>query len=106
MGDGITRRTVVSGAATVVASVPALAQTQATSAAAPAREKGPIVWLDMDQRQLDDAYDQIKYAPNLPQVVKRYSTNSDGVRARLGPAKRLSYGATPIEGMDLYTTRQ
>lgn len=94
----------VSGTAAVVASGPALAQ--GAPAAAPAREKGPIVWLDMDQRELDDAYDQIKYAPNLSQVVKRYSTNSDGVRARLGPAKRLSYGATPIEGMDLYPTKQ
>ena len=29
-----------------------------TAAPAPARAKGPIVWLDMDQQQLDDAYDQ------------------------------------------------
>ena len=28
------------------------------------RVKGPIVWLDMDQRELDDAYDQLVYAPN------------------------------------------
>src|SRR5258706_10323430 len=26
--------------------------------------KGPAVWLDMDQAELDAAYDQIKYAPN------------------------------------------
>ena len=69
-----------------------------------AREKGPRVWLDMDQQELDDAYDQIKYAPNLPQIVKRYGTNSEQVRARLGAPKRLAYGATPIEGMDLYAT--
>ena len=31
------------------------------SSAAP-RLKGPIVWLDMDQQELDDAYDQEVYA--------------------------------------------
>jgi len=29
-------------------------------AAAPARQKSPRVWLDMDQQELDDAYDQSK----------------------------------------------
>ena len=29
------------------------------------------VWLDMDQEQLDDAYTQIKYAPNMPQILLR-----------------------------------
>jgi arylformamidase len=38
----------------------------------------------MDQAELDAAYDQIKYAPNLPQVTRRYATNSDAVRSRLG----------------------
>ena len=28
-----------------------------------ARVKGPLVWLDMDQKELDDAYDQAVYAP-------------------------------------------
>jgi len=34
----------------------------------------------MDQAELDAAYDQIKYAPNLPQIVKRYATNSEAVQ--------------------------
>ena len=34
------------------------------TATATARAKGPIVWLNMDQQELDDAYDQIVYAPN------------------------------------------
>ena len=38
--------------------------------------KGPIVWLDMDQRELDDAYDQLVYAPNRDQLTKRRITNS------------------------------
>lgn len=40
-----------------------------------ARAAGPPVWLDMDQQALDDAYDQAKYAPNLPQILKRYASN-------------------------------
>jgi len=77
----------------------------AQPAPAPARVKGPRVWLDMDQQELDDAYDQIKYAPNLPQIVKRYATNSEAVRQRLGAPTRLSYGSTPIEGADLYAAK-
>ena len=50
--------------------------------------KGPLVWLDMDQKALDDAYDQLVYAPNRDQVHKRNMFNSDRVRARLGAPKR------------------
>ena len=64
------------------------------------------MWLDLDQQELDDAYDQSKYAANLAQIVKRYATNSEQVRARLGAPKRLAYGSTPIEGLDLYPTRK
>ncbi|MFZ0117357.1 MAG: hypothetical protein WAL15_23620, partial [Xanthobacteraceae bacterium] len=38
---------------------------------APARPKGPRVWLDMDQQELDDAYDQLKYAANAQQMAER-----------------------------------
>ena len=47
----------------------------------------------MDQKALDDAYDQLVYAPNRDQVHKRNMFNSDRVRARLGAPKRLAYGA-------------
>src|ERR1700720_2025229 len=70
-----------------------------------AREKGPRVWLDMDQKELDDAYDQVKYDPNLPHTVKRCAANSDLVRTRLGAPKRFTYGASQIEGFDLYATK-
>ena len=70
------------------------------------RVKGPAVWLDMDQAELDAAYDQSKYAPNLTQIIKRYGTNSEAVRARLGPPQRYAYGPTPIEALDVYTTKR
>ena len=64
--------------------------------------KGPLVWLDMDQKALDDAYDQMVYAPNRDQVHKRNIFNSDRVRARLGEPKRIAYGGKPIEQFDLF----
>jgi arylformamidase len=67
--------------------------------------KGPLVWLDLDQRELDDAYDQLIYAPNRDQVVGRWRSNSDIARARLGVPRRLKYGAPDIEGADLYATK-
>src|SRR6516165_5638926 len=35
------------------------------------RKKGAPVWLDMDQAELDAAYDQSKYAPNQALVQAR-----------------------------------
>ena len=97
---GLNRRAVLAAsAALAAASGPALAQAPAP------RPKGPPVWLDMDQQELDDAYDQSKYAANLQQIVKRYATNSEAVRKRLGNPVRLAYGPTPIEGLDLYPAR-
>ena len=77
---------------------------QSVTATAPARVKGPIVWLDMDQQELDDAYDQIVYAPNRDQVAKRRHANSAAARTRIGEPLRLAYGPTPIEGLDVYRT--
>jgi len=103
--DDLTRRQCLAGAA-VLAAAPAIAQTaQATPPAQPpARAKGPLVWMDMDQAELDAAYDQSKYAPNQAIVQRRQAVNSEGVRARLGAPRRLAYGPTPIEGLDLYAT--
>jgi arylformamidase len=70
--------------------------------AATARPKGPIVWLDMDQQQLDDAYDQLVYAPNRDQLARRRVANSAAARVRLGEPLRFAYGPTPIEALDIY----
>jgi arylformamidase len=67
------------------------------------RAKGPIVWLDMDQQELDDAYDQAVYAPNRDQLAKRRLANSADARTRLGAPRRFAYGPTPIEGLEVYT---
>jgi len=68
--------------------------------------QGPKVFLDYDQAALDAAYDQSKYAPNLQQVIKRYATNSDITRRRLGPPNRAAYGSHEIEKLDIYRTER
>ena len=72
----------------------------------PARRKGPPVWLDMDQKELDDAYDQAKYAPNRDQVLRRNAVNSELARARLKSPQRFAYGPTPAEGLDVYAAER
>ena len=99
----LSRRRIVIGAAAagiLLAAAPARAQQPAP------RVKGPRVWLDLDQAELDDAYDQSVYAPNQKQVTGRYVTNSEAVRARLGAPRRFAYGPTPVEGLDVYATKQ
>src|ERR1700722_9635877 len=75
------------------------------SAVAP-RPKGPPVWRDMDQQELDAAYDQSKYAPNQALVQERRLVNSARARAALGASLRLPYGASAIEQLDVYRTAQ
>jgi arylformamidase len=69
-------------------------------------QKGPLVWNDMDQIDIDAAYDQRFYAPMGFQISKREASQSDAVRARLGEPLRLSYGATEIEKLDIYRARR
>lgn len=70
------------------------------------KTKGPLVWLDMDQKELDDAYDQTVYAPNQPLVARRRNLASEAARRRLAPAERLAYGETEIEKLDVYKTKK
>ena len=101
--DQVTRRTFLGAVGAVVATADA-AFAQQPAQQAP-HVKGPSVWLDMDQKELDDAYDQSVYAPNQRQITGRYATNSEATRARLGPPRRYSYGPTPVEGLDVYVTK-
>jgi arylformamidase len=69
----------------------------------PPRVKGPRVWLDMDQKELDDAYDQSVWALNQQHVSKRRAVWSESIRARLR-SERFSYGPTENETLDIYKT--
>ena len=97
------RRSVLAGISAGVAAGGAAFAQQSPVAT---KEKGPLVWLNMDQKELDDAYDQSKYAPNLQQIVKRYESNSNAMRARLGEPKRFNYGPTAIERLEVYSTKR
>ena len=64
------------------------------------------VFLDYDQKALDDAYDQAVYAPNRDQILKRLAYTSELVRKRIGAPERHKYGDAEIEGLDLYRARK
>ena len=66
--------------------------------------KGPLVWLDMDQKELDDAYDQACWAPNREHIQKRRRLASERTIARIGPPECVAYGPTEIEKLDIYKT--
>jgi arylformamidase len=70
--------------------------------APPPAARGPAVWLDLDQKEIDDAYDQSVWATNGKQLLDRYAVLSDDMRTRLGAPQRFSYGPTPIEALDVY----
>ena len=67
--------------------------------------KGPNVWMNLDQADLDAAYDQSLYAPMIGQILKRYASSSAETRARLGAPKRFSYGPTAAEGLDVFPAK-
>ena len=93
-------RTIAAAAAGAVAAAGGAALAQQP------RAKGPRVWLDMDQQELDDAYDQTVYAPNRDQVGKRRVFNSERSRAVVGTPERVAYGPTEIEQLDIYRSNR
>src|SRR3954468_16166778 len=79
-------------------------EAQAVTTAQPdsPRTRGPLVWLGMDQWELDDAYDHTRYAPNRENVLARYLVNSEAARVSLGAPERIAYGPTDAERLDLF----
>ena len=75
------------------------------SAPARPRAKGPLVWLDMDQQELDDAYDQTVYAPNREEIRARRLANNEITLRIIGQPDRVAYGAAEIEKLDIYKTK-
>ena len=96
----------INGAAIATLGANAAALAQANQTEQTPRLKGPLVWLGMDQKELDDAYDQSVWASNRAQIFARYATNSEDVRSRLGAPQRHAYGPTTIEALDVYRTKR
>ena len=106
-GHGLSRRAVFAGAAAgalALAAEPAAAQRCAGPP--PPHQKGPQVWLDLDQQELDDAYDQSVYAFNQRNIAERRRANSEVALKALGPPQRVAYGPTEIEKLDIYRTKR
>ena len=99
----VTRRTVL-GAAAAVAAAPALAEE--CHIGPPEHAQGPNVWMNLDQVELDAAYDQSFYAPLGNQILARLASNSELARRRLGPPQREAYGPTEIEMLDIFRTKR
>jgi len=99
-----TRRELLAAAcaAATAAAAPVLAQQQVGP---PPHTKGPLVFLDYDQIELDAAYDQTVYAPNSQQIQARWASTSDEARSRIGSPERVAYGPTEIEKLDIYRTK-
>ena len=97
----ISRRTAL-GTAAFMATTPAFAE--GCQVGPPPHHKGPLVFLDYDQVELDASYDQVYYEPLIGDVGKRLNSNSDAMRARIGAPKRVAYGPTEIEKLDIYPT--
>jgi arylformamidase len=70
-----------------------------------ATKRGPLVWRDMDQEALDNAYDQLVYAPNRDVVLGRMRAASDRARENLGAPERAPYGASEYEWFDLFRAK-
>ena len=98
-----TRRAALGGAAAMVA---ASAMAEECRIGPAPHAKGPLVWMDMDQVDLDAAYDQVFYAPLMQEIIRRLASTSEAVRARIGPPIRESYGPTAVEKLDIYRTRR
>ena len=56
----------------------------------------------MTQDELDAAYNQAAYAPNMEDVIARFAARSEMVRRRLGAPMRYAYGSGKNDGLDVY----
>ena len=97
----LSRRSILGSAAAMIAA-PAVAQE--CRLGPPEHHKGPNVFLDYDQLELDAAYDQSYYEPLDGQTYARLVSNSDAARARLGTPRQVAYGPTEIEKLDIFRT--
>ena len=93
----ISRRTML-GTAAAIAATPAFAE--GCQVGPPPHHKGPLVFMDYDQLELDASYDQVYYEPLIAEVGKRLSSNSDAMRARIGAPQRVAYGPSEIEKLE------
>lgn len=106
IGRTISRRTLVAGAAAgtvALASAPASAQ---RCPPAEPRKKGPPVFRDLDQIDIDEGYDNDVYAFNAKNIGARRVYNNRIAQSVLGKPGRVKYGEAEIEGLDFYKAKR
>src|SRR5260370_40922511 len=72
--------------------------------AAEASDKVPRVFLNYTQAELDAAYDQSAYQPNIQQLRDRCISDSERTRGRIGLPSRHAYAPSEIEPLDIFRT--
>jgi arylformamidase len=102
-GHGRISRRGMLGAAAALAASPALAE-DCRIGPVP-HHKGPPVFMDYDQVELDASYDQVQYEPTIARTAQRLASSSEAMRARIGAPQRAAYGPSEIEKLDIYRTR-
>ena len=65
---------------------------QRCPATPPARTKGPAIWLDYDQHDMNEMYDQCVFAFNQKHVLARSDANNKIATATIGKSERFAYG--------------
>ena len=90
------------GSAAAMIAAPAVAQE--CRLGPPEHHRGPNVFLNYDQLELDAAYDQSYYEPLDGQTYARLVSNSEAARARIGEPRQVAYGPTEIEKLDIFRT--
>src|SRR5918995_4767550 len=69
------------------------------------RHRDPVlkkVFRDYDQTALDAQYEQRAWVPHADEIIRRYGSQSDRVRSRIGEPRVERYGPTPPETLDIY----
>jgi hypothetical protein len=105
-GSRPTRRAVLMAATAAAATVSTPALAQRCEIGPPKHDKGPPVFLDYDQIELDAVYQQERYEPMLRRVQGRMAANSHAAITRLGMPERVAYGDAEIEQIDIYRTER
>jgi arylformamidase len=103
----ITRRRAMQSAAlgTLAASLPLARQASAQGLLPADRVKGPPVWLDLDQEELDAYYDNDGFVTNHDAINERREANNEIALARIGRPEIFSYGPSDIEKIEIYRSQ-
>ena len=102
----ITRRTLVAGAAAGTLALAADKADAQRCPPVPERVKGPPVFRDLDQIDIDEGYDNDVYAFNARNIGERRVYNNRIALSVLGKPERVKYGPAEIERVDIYKAKR